>query len=549
MGWIIRGIASVLLELILDLFVVMSGVLNGLMLDFGESGNKILEIFGKDTFNEYFNLFALTGLALALGITVFKLIQTMLGPISDGEDPGPLAIRFIIATTGVLTSYHIFETFQKAISIIYEAFLDNATEQVVFAANANAFFSSKTIEEMFGNPAKGSVTETIVNTFDINSALICVIIVLFTCFMIGANYIKLIFESIERYVTLAFLYYTSPLAFAMLASNGTKRIFGAWMQMVISEVILLCLNLFFISTFMVGFSRLDVPNIGELHNYLLTTFILTAWLILGQKADEHLRSLGFATAQTGRGLGVALLGSALGAATIAGGAARLGKGIKGSVSASREAALAGKAQMEKRNTPEYKQGEEALQKLNKGTDISPAEASSVINTQGKFDGDKARQLANAATEGKADKMFDPNKFNTSIDNGKVTFTDKDGKTKPVTMSDRHKPGDINMGNGFYIPPTQDASERITRTEAALHNAEASTIDRHGDHIDSFNADGRTYVSLAGIDHKNAMEIAESYKATISDDGNFMSMDEHMMGEKGKGSKMIDSLINAREFKA
>lgn len=69
-------------------------------------------------------------------------------------------------------------------------------------------------------------------------SLISLILVL----ILAWNYIKLLFEAAERYVLLGVLVYTSPVAFAMGASQSTSNIFKSWCRMFGGQVFLLIMN-------------------------------------------------------------------------------------------------------------------------------------------------------------------------------------------------------------------------------------------------------------------------------------------------------------------
>ncbi|MBQ9839748.1 MAG: hypothetical protein IJO56_09715, partial [Oscillospiraceae bacterium] len=69
-------------------------------------------------------------------------------------------------------------------------------------------------------------------------SLISLILVL----ILAWNYIKLLFEAAERYVLLGVLVYTSPVAFAMGASQSTSNIFKSWCRMFGGQVFLLVMN-------------------------------------------------------------------------------------------------------------------------------------------------------------------------------------------------------------------------------------------------------------------------------------------------------------------
>ena len=66
---------------------------------------------------------------------------------------------------------------------------------------------------------------------------------------LGWNYFKLLLETVERYVVVGVLCYTSPLAFAMGGSKETNSVFRSWCRMVGAQLILLVMNVWFLRAF------------------------------------------------------------------------------------------------------------------------------------------------------------------------------------------------------------------------------------------------------------------------------------------------------------
>ena len=66
---------------------------------------------------------------------------------------------------------------------------------------------------------------------------------------LGWNYFKLLLETVERYVVVGVLCYTSPLAFSMGASKNTNPVFKSWCRMIGSQLLLLVMNVWFVRAF------------------------------------------------------------------------------------------------------------------------------------------------------------------------------------------------------------------------------------------------------------------------------------------------------------
>ena len=121
---------------------------------------------------------------------------------------------------------------------------------------------------------------------------------------------KLLLETVERYVLVGVLCYTSPLAYAMGASKATSRVFQSWCRMVGSQLLLLVLNVWFLRAFNSSVGQF-IANGGALTNgqgnIFLWLFCALALLKIAQKCDSYLAALGLSVAQTGSSMGMEML--------------------------------------------------------------------------------------------------------------------------------------------------------------------------------------------------------------------------------------------------
>ena len=68
------------------------------------------------------------------------------------------------------------------------------------------------------------------------------ILALILILILAWNYVKLLFEAAERYVLLGVLVFTTPVAFALGASQTTGNIFKSWCRMLGGQMFLLIMN-------------------------------------------------------------------------------------------------------------------------------------------------------------------------------------------------------------------------------------------------------------------------------------------------------------------
>lgn len=144
---------------------------------------------------------------------------------------------------------------------------------------------------------------------------------------LGWNYFKLLLETVERYIVVGVLCYTSPLAFSMGASKTTAPVFKSWCRMVGSQLLLLVMNVWFLRGFNSSMGQY-IGNGGALStgqgSIFLWLFCALAFLKTAQKFDSYLAAMGLNVAQTGSSMGMELLMAARVISGVGGGAKSAG---------------------------------------------------------------------------------------------------------------------------------------------------------------------------------------------------------------------------------
>lgn len=255
--------------------------------------------------------------ALLFLICVWQLFRVFGGPITDAENPWQLVVRSCLF--GVLVGYAkpIFTLVLDIARAPYTALLDVQLtgEDFTFAG----------LEEVISN---GLVT--IASTITVIAPLLLLILLI----SVGWNYFKLLLETVERYIVVGVLCYTSPLAFAMGGSKATSQIFASWCRMVGSQLLLLVLNVWFLRALNSSVGQY-IANGGALTSgqgsIFLWFFCALAFLKTAQRFDSYLASLGLNVAQTGSSMGmggsVGFVGRAFGGMAARNGAVLTGDSI------------------------------------------------------------------------------------------------------------------------------------------------------------------------------------------------------------------------------
>mgnify|MGYP000360579120 FL=1 len=127
--------------------------------------------------------------------------------------------------------------------------------------------------------------------------IICGLIIMFKVF-------RLILEIAERYVILAMLTITAPLAFAMGGSRNTSEIFTGWCRMFGSMCVLMALNVVFFKMLLSVLST--IPSGLDVLPWMVLIMTIVK---VAKKSDAIVTRIGLNPAITGDNLGVRFPGA------------------------------------------------------------------------------------------------------------------------------------------------------------------------------------------------------------------------------------------------
>lgn len=322
MGWILQGLSEVIVSLLGDILTFLLKCFADFDLDIGynknstswgelfslsyyKNANGLLDGIFSDA-SKFFTLFMYLGFEMVVVITITKIILSLINPdTKSAENPLMTAGKAVIAGIGVVYSYSIFIMIEMAANTVYQGF----KEQFNSIKKANKLPGLTDYLTEPNDFFKDVISESNLLLFFLEIGLFVALIF---------QFLKLLLEAFERYIVLGFLFYSCPLAFSTIVVGKESEIFFKWIQMLIATYICIFSNLFFIGVFYAGFHGIFTPKGGKSwlfvdgSDFIIKMCILIAWLTVGQKVDEILRSLGISAAKTGAGLGT-VAGSALAA--------------------------------------------------------------------------------------------------------------------------------------------------------------------------------------------------------------------------------------------
>lgn len=288
LDWIFEGIVTWVSSIVSKLMDAVSGLfLNAL----GTNMTAMEEYFPFVT--KAFTILQYTSWAVLFLITVWQLFRVFGGPITEAENPFTLIARSALFAVLINYAKDIFDIVLNIATAPYTALMEVAMDKEDFT------FAG--IEEVFKNGLTTLLTE---------SSVVGLLLLIILMISLGWNYFKLLLETVERYVVVGVLCYTSPLAFSMGASKSTSQVFASWCRMVGSQLLLLVMNVWFLRAFSTSVGQF-IGNGGALTsgngNIFLWLFVVLAFLKTAQKFDSYLAAMGLNVAQTGGGMGLELL--------------------------------------------------------------------------------------------------------------------------------------------------------------------------------------------------------------------------------------------------
>ena len=259
--FLFQGFFEWVYGLILDIWnYFSSSLLNVMTLDFAYIKTHIPIV------TDISQILLAVGWALLLGNLVFQALRSMASGLGfEGEDPKLLFARTFIFGFLLLASPQICEMV-----------LNTTTKVITLLEIPDAINVHLVDDSVFG--VLGA------------SWILVIIFDVITMFMV----FSLLLEVAERYMVLAMLTVTAPLAFAMGGSKSTSEIFTGWCRMFGSMCFLMALNIVFFKMLLSVVST--VPSFPDVFLWMV---LIVSIVKVAKKADEIITRIGLNPAITG----------------------------------------------------------------------------------------------------------------------------------------------------------------------------------------------------------------------------------------------------------
>lgn len=322
-GDVIDSLLNIVVGWIADAIAAIIGFfLDGFMAALGTDLSVVLKaIPGLQTFHGIITGISIGLMVLICLIQLFAAFGAGIG--IESEHPGYLVGRILFAGLLTIGGANLCNQILTTLSYPYYLLL---TEGGLDGSNAGLTNTLK--DNLTANTDQGKTINTIIG-------IILLVIVAW-------NLIKLVIESVKRYVYCGLLVYLSPLAFSTVASKSTQRIAGSYFSMLVGHGLMMVLNIWCISlvvdavgaysSFMSTTFSIDNPagaNITIEPTFFLWTLIILAIIKFGMGLEETLNKVGLHTTGSRQMSGSMLMGAAA-LMRMLGGNGRRGGGHHGS---------------------------------------------------------------------------------------------------------------------------------------------------------------------------------------------------------------------------
>lgn len=223
-----------------------------------------------------YNLIFGLSIGFVVAVAVFQLIKTMASAVFDErsmESPVHILLRAVFAVAAINIGPLIVKQVVGILQTPYNLF------SAVGATPQQGFMEQ--LQKIIENPLIG---------IDVLARLVISIIMIV---LLGVNIVKFLMAVVSRYVHVCIMTYTAPLAFATMASGATSDILKSWCKMLVSQFILLFLNLWVMKMIVSGMSSMNTFCAGGDIAGMVIWFLLLLELVkIAQRMDGYLRDLG-----------------------------------------------------------------------------------------------------------------------------------------------------------------------------------------------------------------------------------------------------------------
>ena len=273
----------------LKLFSVMS-------LESG-TGNTPFEILYSEFLPSASGIIQLMAFVFLFFVLLFGLVRIMASP-DTRDTPFGLILKTIFAGIFIISGKAGLMHFSKIMNLFFQGVIGNVADtELVFDD-----FTIAVMEAFAAEAESGNFTFTGAQM----EAIVCSMLLLFLLILILFQFAKFISEMMMRYLMFHTFIMFFPLACTLAPSKTTSASFGRYINLLLSQGLLLSLNAFVLRIFAIGLTSygrawrsMTLQTGSAAPALIFWCFIMFGILVAGSKMDTFMKTLGFSVGEMG----------------------------------------------------------------------------------------------------------------------------------------------------------------------------------------------------------------------------------------------------------
>lgn len=280
------------------------------------------------------------GLGLVIAIAIYQIMKYFVGPLAKTtEKPQAILLRTFFAVFLIFFAPYVLEAVYNLTGVIFLDIASADTTVDLSALTGEAVTLETVMSDSFTVIATNFASDLVTSMTGIGTVGILFGIVLGIVLII--QFLKMMLEIVERYIILALMIYSSPLAFSTFTSESTAQILKKWISMFLSQCILMILSVWGCVLF------INIVTNSSVYDFNIVQSMIFAYALVKiiKRLDNYLQQLGLNPAVIG---GTSLLDSI---AATASGLGRVGNklGFGGGAGAKSPGGMASVLDLKKNN--------------------------------------------------------------------------------------------------------------------------------------------------------------------------------------------------------
>ena len=247
--------------------------------------------------------------AILIVTTLFSLLNTMINTQENADSPISIIGRMLLCMLGIFSVTKIAamissEFISPTIHALWKTSDGDVSFTAAFVALCTKMHISalpqsilNSIGQMAGGGIVTKVIKMMIKDYDPGFGMI-ITTVLFIPMV--KDYVKLLWEILQRFLTIVFLSYTAPFAFSLGVSSDTRDVSKKWIQMYFGQLFIFVINILLLTVFI---NAIDGTTFSATDGFngLIWIALYTCYLRMAAQVDNLFLFMGFNISPIGVG--------------------------------------------------------------------------------------------------------------------------------------------------------------------------------------------------------------------------------------------------------